>query len=344
MKKILGISLVAVLAVTPLMANATPVAGEPTNATPATSADAEPGFALIDAHDNDGNAASAGYVKGAYNAAIKAVNKVNANSISRDGNLSTLKTTQKENLVGAINEIYDTAAGAATSAGAAISKDNTGKISVDYTTTAGSQGLKLDGSGDSATLNVNVDNSTIAIGANGVQIKDGGVDTTQLKDGAVTTAKIGDKAVTTAKIGDKAVTAAQIADNTITTTQVATGSMATGTANNDKLTTKGYVDDAVTGLGNTYATKVGVDNTIKAVTLTQGAVTQGLTGSLASGTISIMTNWADDATKTDYTVVTGQGTLATNVSVAAPTIDANSVSYATANAPAPDDIGQSIGG
>lgn len=35
-----------------------------------------PKYALKSAHTNDSNVASAGYVKGAYNAAIKAVNKV----------------------------------------------------------------------------------------------------------------------------------------------------------------------------------------------------------------------------------------------------------------------------
>ena len=58
------------------------VAGTPTHADPATlaidgnNATINPGYALVSAHTNDTNAASAGYVKGAYNAAIKAVNTV----------------------------------------------------------------------------------------------------------------------------------------------------------------------------------------------------------------------------------------------------------------------------
>jgi len=66
-------------------APATPVAGEPTSVTPAgdgtlatnNGETAKPGYNLVNANvSTDGNAASAGYVKGAYNATIKAVNTV----------------------------------------------------------------------------------------------------------------------------------------------------------------------------------------------------------------------------------------------------------------------------
>ena len=78
MKKLLNISVFAILAILPMVANATPVAGEPAHADPATAAAAVPGYALAEAEGNDGNLATAGYVKGAYNAAIKAINKVAA--------------------------------------------------------------------------------------------------------------------------------------------------------------------------------------------------------------------------------------------------------------------------
>ena len=80
MKKLLGISLVAILATTPLMAMADPVGTGETPATEsgtAVTATGDAPFALIGANAaTDGNAATAGYVKGAYNAAIKAVNTV----------------------------------------------------------------------------------------------------------------------------------------------------------------------------------------------------------------------------------------------------------------------------
>ena len=76
MKKLLNISVVAALAILPFAANAAPVAGDPTHDDSATAASANPGYALAQAEGNDGNLATAGYVKGAYNAAIKAINKV----------------------------------------------------------------------------------------------------------------------------------------------------------------------------------------------------------------------------------------------------------------------------
>ncbi len=82
MNKVLKISLVAVLAAMPLMANADPVPGDPgatVSLETAPKAANAPGYALKQADPtNDGKVATAGYVKGAYNAAIKAVNKVAA--------------------------------------------------------------------------------------------------------------------------------------------------------------------------------------------------------------------------------------------------------------------------
>lgn len=69
-------------------ATPTPVVAEPTHADPATVATAQPGYALMNSHDTDVNAASAGYVKGAYNASIKAINRV-ANSVPLSSSLSS---------------------------------------------------------------------------------------------------------------------------------------------------------------------------------------------------------------------------------------------------------------
>lgn len=82
MKKIFCILSILTIAA-PAFADPTPVAGTPTHADPATlavdgnSQTINPGYALVNANTStDGNAASAGYVKGAYNASIKAVNTV----------------------------------------------------------------------------------------------------------------------------------------------------------------------------------------------------------------------------------------------------------------------------
>ena len=96
MKKIFCILSILTI-VSPISARADVVAGTPSHADPATLAKdgnnntINPGYALINSHDNDTNAASAGYVKGAYNATIKAVNTVN--SIKQDKLTSTNVTT-----------------------------------------------------------------------------------------------------------------------------------------------------------------------------------------------------------------------------------------------------------
>ncbi len=89
MKKLLNISVIAALAVLPLTANAAVTDADPgdTNASAPVAANA-PKYSLAAAESNDGNIATAGYVKGAYNAAIKAINKVSetaSNALTADG-------------------------------------------------------------------------------------------------------------------------------------------------------------------------------------------------------------------------------------------------------------------
>jgi hypothetical protein len=283
------------LAVSPLAANAE--VGQVINTDPSdvngtgVATATKPLFTLAKEAETDGNAASAGYVKGAYNAAIKAVNAVHNEVATIDGNKQDKLT-----------------------AGDGINIDN-----------------------ETNTISAVGDNTTIEVdAANKIHIKDGGVTTAKIADSAVTTAKIADSNVTTAKIADSNVTTAKIADSAVTTEKIQNGTIlvedvassaqATGTANNDKLTTQGYVDDKVANLNiSGYAKKEGVEKTVKdtinAVTLTQGAVTQGLTGTPDTATISIMTAWGNDTTKTDHSVVTGLTNVTTNVQVAAPTIN-----------------------
>lgn len=99
MRKLLGISLVAVLTVAPMLAMANPVAGSPTSyATQPTGSEktavmaGEPLYQLSQSTGNDTKVATAGYVKGAYNAAIKAVNTVADMKQDKIDDLATIRT------------------------------------------------------------------------------------------------------------------------------------------------------------------------------------------------------------------------------------------------------------
>ncbi|MBR3148312.1 MAG: hypothetical protein IKF41_03150 [Alphaproteobacteria bacterium] len=96
MKKLLGISLVAILTAAPMMAGAAVgdvVAGDPgSTASGAASATNPPKYALATSTANDGKVATAGYVKGAYNAAIKAVNKLQDTKQDTISDLATIRS------------------------------------------------------------------------------------------------------------------------------------------------------------------------------------------------------------------------------------------------------------
>ena len=83
MKKFFNISFIAALAVLPFGVNADVTTTDPgaTN-TEAPSATYAPKYNLAQAGDNDSRLVTAGYVKGAYNAAIKAINKVSETSVN----------------------------------------------------------------------------------------------------------------------------------------------------------------------------------------------------------------------------------------------------------------------
>lgn len=90
MKKFLGISVVAILAILPMTVNATPVAGDPGN-TDANGpvADHSPKYSLAESDGSDSGLVTAGYVKGAYNATIKAINTVATTVAGKQDALTT---------------------------------------------------------------------------------------------------------------------------------------------------------------------------------------------------------------------------------------------------------------
>ena len=88
---------------------------------------------------------------------------------------------------------------------------------------------------------------------------------------------------------------------------------------------------ALQSASSNAATQSGVVETIKDVTLAQGAVTQGITGDVSGTTstiLTIMTEWgATTSSAVSALTSVSKGTLNTNVSVAAPNINAASVAY-----------------
>lgn len=77
MNKLLNISVAAALAILPMVANAEVFSvADPATDANAAVASTDPKWALAEAGDHDGNLATAGYVKGAYNQTMKAINKV----------------------------------------------------------------------------------------------------------------------------------------------------------------------------------------------------------------------------------------------------------------------------
>lgn len=107
-----------------------------------------------------------------------------------------------------------------------------------------------------ATLNLNLDNTTIEIGAGVVRIKDLGVTTAKLANNAVTTVKVTDKNITFSKIND--IPTMTVIGRTVTGTGVSSAipiinandlSGANGTSLVTSGAVKAYVDASIAGLG-----------------------------------------------------------------------------------------------
>ena len=312
MKKILGISLVAVLAVSPLMANAAIPAGESgleSNGTNVAIASAGKYYAGKTITDADRAAtASAAYVKGAYNDAISAVNKV------------------AEDAAAAANAV-------AVTEGDGIDITNN-VVSVDYTSNGG---LTVDGT--SKKLEVVTDGSTIVkdstSGALGVKANTfdaygaaGGVQSAiegKLDDGATgydinakTLQVQGIDAVTVS--GTQTLTNKTInADNNtiseletdnfksgVIQTTVRASSSASDTAIASEKAVASAIEGAVTDLGmSNYAKKTGVENTIETATITADVASQSV-----SGYVPVMVNWGDSTANNTSAVALAGGATA----------------------------------
>lgn len=283
MKKILGVSIAAMLAVTPMLASAEAISGA-TYTDPAHSNTANhsttnlPEYQTVGIDtDDQGHIASTAYVKGAYNSAIRAVNttydKLNTDKqaqLKTDGtgtpNISTtVKTSIADTNASDTALVTESAVRNAITAAGGQTESQV-KALIGNAAAGASDGLTGDTS--NGTLAVNVDDSTIEIDATSgkVQIKADGVDTTQLKDDAVVTAKIADDAVTNDKIADDAVNTAQIVNEAVTLGKISSTDKVNSSDSNysgrTQLTQKGYVDETVANATNGMAKQAGVVNTI----------------------------------------------------------------------------------
>ena len=118
-------------------------------------------------------------------------------------------------------------------------------------------GLGGGGTTGSVTLDINVDNATIEIVSDAIQVKDLGITTAKLNNGAVTTIKLGDNQVTFAKIqtissgkvlGNVSGSTGNVAEVSIITATDLTGAADTNIPSTAAI--KAYVDGKIGGLGN----------------------------------------------------------------------------------------------
>lgn len=313
MKKILGISLVAVLAVSPLMARA-----EGTNPTAATTT-SEPYLGKAITEADRAATASAAYVKGAYNDAIGAVNaisgQINTNKADKDlGNVADGQVAERLIGSGAVTETK-IGAGAVTEA-----KIGTGAVTADK------------------------------IGANAVttaKIMDANVTADKLATDSVTTVKIVDGNVTTAKLADGAVTTAKIANGNVTAEKLSSELQATLGAGATKEGVSASIDNA-TATGNVAATVSGtVGGTLtsdtSALRIGGGTITNTVTPTSGSvnipnawaGTANVMLEWGDTTAQTLPVAVSSTGSssesVLTGVSVSSTLADATVTSGAISN-------------
>jgi len=132
-------------------------------------------------------------------------------------------------------------------------------------------------------FSVNVDDVTIEIVADVLQVKDGGISTDKLADDAVTTPKIMDDAVTTVKLDDGSVTTDKIAADAVTNAKIA----------DDAISTVKIRDEAVTSDKIAYRT---IDkNDMATGSITSRAIEDG----------SIQSDDIDDAQIISRTIATG---------------------------------------
>ena len=314
MKKILGISLGALFAVAPMMAQAAAVAGDPVsyaaNEQPTGAAkDAvlggTPLYQLAQSATSDTNAASAGYVKGAYNAAIKAVNKVHeeaaaaqskadsayalaGSALQSDSSLNGANlqsgTVAKEALSAAVQSSLGAADTALQSAGTGLAQSGT-TVSLSSETMASLGKADTALQSDSSLNGANLQSGTVAKGALAVSLQS-----------ALDAASSAVQSVTEGSTnGTIAVDGTDVSVHGLGTAaySAATAFDAAGAAGSALTSANSYTDAALEAyttteaLQSTYATQTGVAATINTATVAY----------------DIMQTWgSDSATSASYDV------------------------------------------
>ena len=275
MKKLLGISLVAVLAVSPLVASAADPVAPSSSFTDNTSGllatDTAKGvvvatngayYAGKSITDNDRQrAATAAYVKGAYNDAISAVNKVSADTVSA--------LADKQDTISDLSAIRSGAEAGATAlqeSSISTGTDN-GKITV------GTKQVAVKGLGSAAYT----ESSAYATSAQGAKadsaLQESSIDT-GTANGKI---KVGTKEVSVYGLGSAAYTPST---NYATSSQGAKADTAVQTVKVNGVALEEDANGAANIVLTDYAKKTGV--------------TQTITNSTITGTVPAVTDWTNE--------------------------------------------------
>ena len=309
MKKILNISVIAALAILPMAANAAVgeiVPGAPTNITNVPEGQAAiqtaqnvtagdgPKYALALEGTNDGNVATAGYVKGAYNAAIKAINKVSetaTNALTADGKATLTNKTIDANGTG--NSITN------------LETDN-------FNSAALATSIKTDGTADDTKL---VTEKAVATAINGMVTENG---TQTLTNKTISGGTVQNAAISGGTVSGATITGGTIDADSTTISNLETDNFKTGTvvnsiaadaanASENKLVTEKAVRTAIDGLSGNYATTTGAAATAAAAVngatvkydLSGLGVQTGAVTGTANAKITVMDTWGSDTPATD---------------------------------------------
>ncbi|MBO4480856.1 MAG: hypothetical protein J5742_04560 [Alphaproteobacteria bacterium] len=312
MKKLLNISVIAALAILPLAANADPVAGDPVHDDNGAVASAAPKYQLAEANSTvDGVVATAGYVKGAYNAAIKAINKVatTAGSALQKADITTggangtiavggtdvavkglgtaAYTASTDYATAAQGEKADTAVQTVKLNGTALTEDSDGAVNVTAVQTV------TTGDANSGNGTIKVDGNAVSVYGLGSAAYSATTDYISSAAGSVKTANIDDEQVTKAKLDSTVQASLDKADNALQQTDLATYATQTGAA----ATAAAAVNGATIDLSGIQATTASLTGSVPvvdtwgatttatnpvSVTLSQNSVVTGLTGNTAN--------------------------------------------------------------